>query len=145
MEGYKKALEEAGIPIKEELIENGEYTQKGGYRAVKRLLSKEKIDALFIANNIMTIGALLAISELNINVPEDLGIVGFDDTDLAPLLKYPLTTISQPTYLIGVNSAQILMRRLQGKGKREKEIVILKPQLIVRESSRRTILKERKR
>lgn len=143
LEGYKKALEEAGISVKEEFIENGEYTQNGGYKAAKRLLSKGKIDALFIANNVMTIGALLAISELNINVPEDLGIVGFDDIDLAPLLKFPLTTISQPTYLIGVNAAQILIRRLQGKGKKEKEIVVLKPQLIVRQSSRRIILKEK--
>jgi len=145
LEGYKKALEEAGIEIREDFVENGEYTQNGGYRAVKKLLSKGKIDALFIANNVMTIGAMLAISELNINVPEELGIVGFDDIDLAPLLKCPLTTISQPTYLIGVNSAQILIRRLQGKGKKEKEIVVLKPRLIVRESSRRMILKEDRR
>ncbi len=145
LEGYKKALEEAGIGIREDFIENGDYTQNGGYRAAKKLLSKGEIDALFIANNVMTIGALLAISELNINVPRDLGIVGFDDIDLAPLLKCPLTTISQPTYLIGVNAAQILIRRLQGKGRKEKEIVVLKPQLIVRESSKRMILKEDRR
>lgn len=145
LEGYKRALKEAGIGIREDFIENGEYTQNGGYRAAKKLLSKEEIDALFIANNVMTIGALLAILELNINVPRDLGIVGFDDIDLAPLLKCSLTTISQPTYLIGVNAAQILIRRLQGKGRKEKEIVVLKPQLIVRESSKRMILKEDRR
>ncbi len=115
----------------------------GGYRAAKKLLLKNNIDAIFVANNVMTIGALLAIYEININVPEDLGIVGFDDIDLAPLLKCPITTISQPTYLIGVNAAQILIRRLQGKGKKEKEIVVLKPQLMVRESSGRMMLKGR--
>jgi len=137
LEGYKKALKEAGIEIKEEFIENGEYTQNGGYRAAKKLLLKNNIDAIFVANNVMTIGALLAIYEMNINVPEELGIVGFDDIDLAPLLKCPITTISQPTYLMGVNAAQILIRRLQGKSKKEKEIVILKPQIIVRESSKK--------
>ncbi len=138
LEGYKKALEEAGIPVKDNFIENGEYTQEGGYKATKKLLLKKEIDALFIANNVMTKGALHAISELNIDVPKDLGIVGFDEIDLAPLLKCPLTTIAQPTYLIGVNAAQLLLRRLQGKGKKDKEIVILKPQIILRESSRKT-------
>lgn len=140
LEGYKKALEEAGIPVKEDFIENGEYTLNGGYKAVKKLLSKREIDALFISNNVMTVGALIAISELNINIPEDIGIVGFDDIELAPLLKCPLTTISQPTYLIGVNSAQVLIRRLQGKGRKEREIVVLKPQLIIRESSKRKVI-----
>jgi DNA-binding LacI/PurR family transcriptional regulator len=139
LEGYKKALKEAGLPIKEDFIENGEYTQEGGYKAAKKLLLKENIDALFIANNVMTMGALLAISELNINIPNDLGVVGFDEIDLAPILKCPLTTISQPTYLIGVNAAQLLLRRFQGKGKKDHEIVILKPQLIIRESSKKNV------
>ncbi len=137
LEGYKKALTEARIDFDENLVENGGYTQEGGYRAVKRLIERAKPDAFFITNNVMTTGVLLALKEMNIKIPEEIGIVGFDDLEWAPLIDPPLTTISQPIYTIGSTAAQLLLRRLGRTVKLRKEVVILKPKLIIRESSRR--------
>lgn len=139
-EGYKKAIIDAGLEFDENLVENGGYTQEGGYRAAKRLIERAHPDALFVANNVMTTGALLAIKELDIKIPEEIGIVGFDDMEWAPLVDPPLTTISQPIYTIGSTAAQLLLRRLSRASKMRKEVVVLKPRLIVRESSRRKTL-----
>lgn len=137
LEGYKKALQDNGIEFNEDLVEFGEYTQDGGYRAAKTLIKKEKPDAIFVTNNVMTTGALLAIKELGIKIPNEIGIVGFDDLEWAPLMNPPLTTISQPIYTIGSTAAQLLLRRLGRTAKLRKEVVILKSELIIRESSRR--------
>jgi len=137
LEGYKKALIEAGIEFNESLVENGKYTQEGGYRAVKRFIERAKPNALFVTNNVMTTGVLLALKEMNIKIPEEIGIVGFDDLEWAPLINPPLTTISQPIYTIGSTAAQLLLRRLGRTAELRKEVVILKPELIVRESSKR--------
>lgn len=136
-EGYKRALKDGGIDFDEDLVENGEFTQDGGYRAAKRLIERANPDALFVTNNVMTTGALLAIKELGLKIPEEIGIVGFDDLEWAPLIDPPLTTISQPIYSIGSTSAQLLLRNLGRSSKFRKEVVVLKPKLIIRESSRR--------
>jgi DNA-binding LacI/PurR family transcriptional regulator len=85
----------------------------------------------------MTTGVLLALKEMKIKIPEEVGIVGFDDLEWAPLIDPPLTTISQPIYTIGSTAAQLLLRRLGRTAKLRKEVVVLKPELIIRESSRR--------
>ncbi len=136
-EGYTKALQDAGIEFDENLVENGGYTQKGGYTAAKQLAERAHPDAIFIANNVMTTGALLALKELKIKIPEEVGIVGFDDLEWAPLMDPPLTTISQPIYTIGSIAAQLLLRKLSGAAKIKKEVVVLKPRLVIRKSSRK--------
>jgi len=137
LEGYKKALQDARIEFDEDLVENGGYTQKGGYTAAKTLTERARPDAIFIANNVMTTGALLALKELKIKIPEEVGIVGFDDLEWAPLMDPPLTTVSQPIYTIGSTAAQLLLRKLSGAAKIKREVVVLKPRLVVRESSRK--------
>lgn len=137
LEGYKRALHDNGIEFDETLVEFGRYTQDGGYKAAKNLIRREKPDAIFVTNNVMTTGALLAIKELGLKIPDEIGIVGFDDLEWAPLMDPPLTTISQPIYSIGTTSAQLLLRRLGRSQKLRKEVVILKPALIIRESSKR--------
>lgn len=137
LEGYKKALQDAGIEFDENLVENGRYTQEGGYKAAKTLMERAHPDAIFIANNVMTTGALLALKELKIKIPEEVGIVGFDDLEWALLIDPPLTTVSQPIYTIGSTAAQLLLRRLSRAAKIKKEVIILKPRLVVRESSKK--------
>lgn len=135
LEGYKKALVESNIEVDERLIENGRYTQTGGYEAFLNLMRKEeKPDAVFVCNNVMTTGVLLAIKELRLRVPEDIGIVGFDDLEWASLCDPPITTISQPIYSIGATAAQLLLKRLKERSIK-KEVMILKPTLNIRESS----------
>ncbi|MGV8983361.1 LacI family DNA-binding transcriptional regulator [Clostridium sp.] len=93
LDAYKKALTDAGIPIKNNLIIKGDFTISGGYNATKKLLQKEIPTAIFCGNDNMAIGALQAIQEANLKVPEDISIVGFDDIEVARFLTPSLTTV----------------------------------------------------
>lgn len=90
--------------------------------------------AIFVANNVMTLGALRALKERNIRIPDEMVIVGFDDMDWALLNYPPLTTVSQPTYVLGTSAARLLIRRIDGKAPSKAQEVVLKPRLIIRES-----------
>lgn len=93
LKGYKKALSDHKITINEKLIVKGKFTVDGGYNAAKKLLLKEKPTAIFSSNDSMAIGAIQAIQEKGLRVPEDISIVGFDDIEIAKYLKPSLTTI----------------------------------------------------
>ncbi|SHJ66773.1 transcriptional regulator, LacI family [Geosporobacter subterraneus DSM 17957] len=96
VEGYKKALAEGGIPLRNNMIVKGNYTEESGYKAVKKLLLKETPTAIFIANDSMCLGAMRAIEELGLKIPEDISLVGFDDIELARYLQPALTTVRIP-------------------------------------------------
>ncbi len=91
--GYRKALLDANIPIINSLIVKGNFIEDGGYRATKRLLLKDKPTAIFLSNDKMAIGSLKAIKEAGLKVPDDISIIGFDDIEMARYLNPPLTTI----------------------------------------------------
>ncbi|MCB2359232.1 LacI family DNA-binding transcriptional regulator [Clostridium estertheticum] len=90
---YKNALTDAGIAVKSNLIVKGDFTINGGYNATKKLLQKEIPTAIFCGNDMMAIGAMQAIEEANLNVPEDISIVGFDDIEVARYINPALTTV----------------------------------------------------
>ena len=90
---YKNALTDAGITVKSNLIVKGDFTISGGYNATKKLLQKEIPTAIFCGNDMMAIGAIQAIEEANLNVPEDISIVGFDDIEVARYINPALTTV----------------------------------------------------
>ena len=83
----------AGITVKSNLIVKGDFTISGGYNATKKLLQKEIPTAIFCGNDMMAIGAIQAIEEANLNVPEDISIVGFDDIEVARYINPALTTV----------------------------------------------------
>jgi Transcriptional regulators len=93
IEGYKKALEEAGITYNRNLVLNGNFIQDGGYSATKKLLQKETPTAIFYANDSMAIGGLIALKELSIHVPQEMSVIGFDDIEIASYLDPALTTV----------------------------------------------------
>lgn len=93
LDAYKKALTEAGIPIKNSLIHKGNFTISGGYNATKKMLQKEMPTAIFCGNDQMAIGAIQAIQEAGLKVPEDISIVGFDDIEVARYINPSLTTV----------------------------------------------------
>lgn len=96
LQGYKKALEDNNIKPSCNLIIKGDYTEASGYNALKKLLQKSKPTAIFIANDCMALGAIKAINELNLKIPEDLSIIGFDDIELARYIKPSLSTVKIP-------------------------------------------------
>ncbi len=93
LDAYKKALTDAGITVKNNLIVKGDFTIIGGYNAAKKLLQKEIPTAIFCGNDNMAIGALQAIDEANLKVPEDISIVGFDDIEVSRYVSPSLTTV----------------------------------------------------
>jgi DNA-binding LacI/PurR family transcriptional regulator len=100
-----------------------------------RQAGPEPPTALFVANNLMTMGALQALQEHAVRIPQDISVVGFDDVPWMSLLQPPLTTVRQPTYQIGKEAAELLFRRLREGPQKSTERIILQPELIIRGST----------
>jgi len=135
LEGYRRALASAAVAVDEGLIRRADYKESGGYQAALALLtSRHPPDALFIANNPMAAGALRAIRELALSIPNDVAIVAFDDSPWTTLTSPQLSVVAQPAYEIGRVAAELL----GGAGTdRSPRTIVLSPRLVVRESSMR--------
>lgn len=134
-EGYENAILENGLDLDLELIKTGDFKQHSGYSNAVELLSlEEPPTAIFVSNNLMTLGALNAIHDMRLRIPQDVAIVAFDDLSWAPSLNPPLTAVAQPTYELGKWAVNLLLQSVSEKNRKPVEI-ILKPNLIVRESS----------
>ncbi len=134
--GYRAALREAGMAADPDLVVNADFRIDGGRAATERLL-QHGIDGLFVSNNLMTIGALEALGSAGRSMPDDLAVVGFDDTAWATALQPPLTVVTQPTYEIGRRAAEMLLARVRGD-RSPPQHVVLPATLVVRESSLRS-------
>lgn len=118
LNGYKKALEESGIPIDEDLIEPCGYTVQGGYIGMRRLLeTREDMTAVFVTNYEMTLGAVIAINEMKISIPQTLSVIGFDNMDLSRAIHPKLSIVTQPLQDIGSEAARIMLEQLSGKNR----------------------------
>ncbi|MBT9254873.1 LacI family transcriptional regulator [Phycicoccus sp. MAQZ13P-2] len=108
--GFREALGEA---FDEELVEIGDFTTTGGALATSVLLQRRPdVDGLFVANDLMALGALTALRDAGRSVPGDVGVIGFDDADVAAVAAPPLTTVRQRTETQGRLMAQLLLQRL---------------------------------
>jgi LacI family transcriptional regulator len=131
--GYRAALRKAEREHPTELVRHADFRHEGGYAATLDLLrSRRRPDALFVTNNLMTLGALQAIADLGLRVPDDVAIVGFDDAPWATLTTPPLSVVAQPTLEIGREAARLLATAGPGMATRH---VVLAPTLVVRQSS----------
>ena len=134
-EAYKKALDDHGISLEEDLMTVGDSRQDSGYRLALQLLGlKEPPTALFAANNRMVLGALIAIQERGLRIPQNIAVVGFDDMPWAALLNPPLTVVAQPTYELGQMATEMLIARIAAPN-RPIQNITLNTTLIVRKSS----------
>jgi LacI family transcriptional regulator len=135
--GYRKALEGHRIPIEEDWIKIGDFKRESGYSLTKELFKLSPFPtALFVANNQMTIGALQALTELKIRIPEDISFVSFDDMEWYSFLNPPLTTVEHSPYLLGKTAGEVLLQRIGHKRKNPKRVLI-PSHLIVRKSTAR--------
>ncbi|RPJ45156.1 MAG: LacI family transcriptional regulator [Chloroflexi bacterium] len=134
--GYSQALAEHHIPLEEILIRGGQYNQAGGYQGMCELLSLERRPcAVFAANDLMAMGALVAAREAGLRVPEDIAIAGFDDIPAAALVDPPLTTVTQFQDQIGKRAAEMLFERIHGTAPEEMRAVEMPYRLIIRKSA----------
>ncbi|PYZ99019.1 LacI family transcriptional regulator [Alteribacter lacisalsi] len=134
LSGYRKALEEAGIPFKEEYVMNGEFREDQAETVAFNFLTRNnEVTAMFCASDLMALGVLRAARRIGISVPEKLSIVGFDDITLAQYSHPQLTTIAQDKYQMGYEAARLLTAMLEKSTKKRR--IILDNQLVVREST----------
>lgn len=135
LKGYKKALEDQKIKVNNDNIVFSNYTVQGGYESLKKLIEKNKdMTAVFITNYEMTLGAIIAINELGIRIPEDISFIGFDNLQLSRVVKPKLTIVDQPLEEIGQNVANLMLKRLGDSKKETKTKIQLMTTLIERES-----------
>lgn len=143
LEGYRQAMAAAGLPVDERWIVDGESTKAGGRRAMENLLAMglgrdaEAPTAVFAANDVMAIGALLAAREAGLRVPDDVSIAGFDGIPMAEVVDPPLTTVQQPIYELGRKLADVILTLLEAERRKEAPVLqeIVPCRLVVRGST----------
>lgn len=132
--GYKKALKNNGIKVKEDYIIECEFTEQSAYAKVKEILTQNTdITALFCQSDVIAIAAIRAIKDFGYQVPEDFSVVGFDNIEIGKYITPTLTTISQHSYKLGEVAAKTLLDFLLKKSKKMKSN-ILDTELLIRES-----------
>ena len=136
VKGFKKAINESGIPFNEEWVLYGNpHEENAGYKEMENLLNQEeRPTAFFIGSDFLAIRAYSAVMDQAMNIPEDISIVGHDDIDITNIIRPSLTTIKQPKFKLGQKAVGILFNLINNNENYKKEIS-LKPELIVRNST----------
>lgn len=130
--GYRQAIEASGLEFDPALVAEGRFTHQSGYIGAKALL-KQRVDAIFAANDISAMGAFQAMNEAGVRVPEDVALVGFDDLPISVQVKPHLTTVRQPIQQKGNLATSLLIDLIEGRTEGPRQI-ILPTQLIIRET-----------
>jgi DNA-binding LacI/PurR family transcriptional regulator len=117
LEGYRDGLGAAGLTVDEDLVEAGDFTEEGGAAAMARLLARPgpPVDAVFAASDLMAAGALRALRVAGRRVPEDVAVVGFEDSAVARYAQPPLTTVRQPIEEMGRQATRMLLAKIAGE------------------------------
>ena len=140
LEGFRQALQQAHLPLREEYLRCGDFRLETGYQCGLELMQlPNPPTAVFCCNNKMTLGLVRALGELRIPCPERVSVLGFDDFDWAASFSPRLTTVAQPTYQMGKTAVELLLSKLRTRrespGFSDDTIVTLKSELRVRDST----------
>lgn len=143
-QGYKDALIKYGLDVRDEWIVTGEFKHEVGAEAAFQLMAlKQRPDAIFAASDRIAIGAHTALRQLGYRMPADVALMGFSDLAISSLLDPPLSTLVQPTFEMGRQSAELLLDLLEAKKPPVLfETRVLKPELMVRKSSQKKAIPE---
>lgn len=135
-QGYEKAIKEFGYQLKDEYISYGEYSIESGYERTFSLMEKHReIKGIFAGSDIIAIGVLKALRQMDISVPDEVEVVGIDNINIGEIISPMLTTVAQPIYEIGYQAAYKLIESINGKANDEDEY--LSTHMIIRESTRK--------
>jgi LacI family transcriptional regulator len=135
-EGYRKALAAAGLQIRADWIVDGGFMEADGYRAMKTLLGrKPRVDGVFAVNDPAAIGAMKAIWDAGLRVPEDVSVVGAGDVAYSDLIRVPLTTVRWSKRELGRRAAELILDQMDAARAIRPRRVIIPPELVVRESA----------
>lgn len=136
IQGWRNALAQAGLTDQAaHLLWHADFTSQGGFDTMQAILQSHQLpSAVFVCNDLMSIGALSAAYNAGVRVPRQLSVIGFDDIELARFTNPPLSTIVQPKQRIGMLAVDMLLERIQG-GRTETRQTLLQPELVVRGST----------
>lgn len=136
VQGFLHAMQDANIASDTSNIYWGSFTESSGYRRTKQVLNSQKLPtAIFAANNFIAIGALRALHDANIRIPDDISLVAFDDFLDAISVDPFLTVVTQPSYEMGYQATELLLKRLADDSKEAYANILLPTELIIRRSS----------
>jgi LacI family transcriptional regulator len=134
-EGYRNAIAEAGLEVREDRIVDGGFMEADGYRAMQRLLTlRPRVDGVFAVNDPAAIGAMRAIWDAGLSVPNDVAVVGAGDVAYSDLIRVPLTTVRWSKSDVGRSAAELILEQINGNGDSRPRRVIIPPALVVRDS-----------
>ena len=136
--GFLKSVEGYnGCVLSPDMVKFGDYREKSGYRIMKDLITERKIpDAVFASNDLLALGAMQAISEEGLRIPEDISVIGFDNIATASFRGVELTTVENPKYRMGELAVKMLLARIDNPDKKERnERLVLDPELIIRKTA----------
>jgi DNA-binding LacI/PurR family transcriptional regulator len=135
LSGIREACADANLPLRNDMVTTGHFSEREGAYAAERLLgNRPRPDAIIVAGLRMTIGAFAALRAAGLCIPEDIALIGYDETPWASLLTPPLTVVRQPAREMGRIAAEMLMRRLRGEADDEPMQTVLQPDLLIRGS-----------
>lgn len=135
LDGYREGIEAAGLDLDERLTASADFTEDGGRRAMRRLLERcPDLDAVFAASDVMAAGARSALRDAGRRVPDDVALVGVDDSAVARHMDPPLTSVRQPIAEMGARMAGVLLAEIAGRSP-EPPGCVLPTELVVRESA----------
>jgi len=135
LKGYIRVYEDYSLEVDERLIKFGNYDVESGYNLLLKLLEEvPPPSAVFVTNYEMTLGAVMAVNEKNIRIPQDLSLIGFDNIQLAKIVKPSLSIVTQPIQQIGEVAASVLLKRMKGDYSNFPSVYRLKTDLLLRES-----------
>ena len=136
IKGYREAMSEARVKVREEWIRVGDFSEESGYNAMAELLKIPGLTAVFAGNDVIAYGAIKAIQDSGLRIPDDISIVGFDDDYLSRYLNPPLTTITLPASGLGSQAAKLLIRIILREDRMEPKRVLLPTYFSIRKSCR---------
>ncbi|HSM57235.1 MAG TPA: LacI family DNA-binding transcriptional regulator [Candidatus Sulfomarinibacteraceae bacterium] len=136
LDGYRRALEAAGVTYDPALVRYGAFTDESGAQAMEDLLRTldDPPTAVFVASDLVALGVLSVLEAAGLSVPEDVALVGFDDIPLARFISPPLTTVRLPAYDLGYEAGEMMIHRLQQRLPGGEWQKLLNTELIVRRS-----------
>ena len=114
LKGYFEAFQACGMTPNGENIQHSSYTVQGGHESMRRLLARNRCTAVFVTNYEMTLGAIIAVNEMGLKIPDEISIIGFDNMDLSRIAQPQLTIVTQPLEQIGAQAAKLLLEHLTG-------------------------------
>lgn len=136
--GYRRALQGHDLPVSSRYIVGARYADSSGYSAMWRLLQMSPVpDGVFCYNDPVAIGAIKAISEAGLRIPQDIAVVGAGNVHYSDVLAVPLTTVDQGTGQIGRQAAELVMEQIGTKRRPRLKRVLITPKLVVRQSTQR--------